>query len=486
MFEAEMSPSRKWGGILIFFLLGILAAYFARDFGSGFLIEKKIPELGILGLTISLFFLRKNSQLFLMALFGLSFLLGIGRFTNSFPEITPNFLAFYNGWNQELILEGVVADEVVVKEDRLKLTVEVYKLERRNEKTNERENEMLRESRNVKGKVLVTVSRYPEYRYGDKLLIKGKLESPGEFSDFSYQNYLARSEIYSVMDYPEIKFLEKGQGNFILGGIFKLKKILEKNLNQIFPEPEASLAAGLLLGSRQGISKNLMTQFNLTGLTHIIAVSGFNVTIVIVFVTGLLRFCSRKIKIILAVLAIVFFALLVGCSASVVRASVMGILGLLAVWFGRPKKAGLALVLAAFLMNLFNPKILVYDAGFQLSFAATLGLIYVSPFLEKYFQKIPAFLSLREAFLMTISAQIATIPLILLHFGRISLAAPFSNALVIPVIPLAMFFSFLAVVFKFVFFEGALLIGYLGWFFLKYIVLIAHFFSQIPFSSFEI
>lgn len=229
-----------------------------------------------------------------------------------------------------------------------------------------------------------------------------------------------------------------------------------------------------------------MENFNITGLTHIIAISGYNITIVIVFILGILRFLPRKIGFYLAIISVIFFTIFVGASAAVIRAAIMGVLGLIALNKGRQTDTTLAILITATLMITYNPKVLWYDVGFQLSFLAVLGLIYVAPFFEKWFEKIPKTLGLREALMMTLSAQITAIPIILLNFERLSLIAPLANILAAPFIPLAMLFGFIAILVSFVSFKLSLIVGFFAYIFLEIILITAEFLANIPWSSVEI
>ena len=278
----------------------------------------------------------------------------------------------------------------------------------------------------------------------------------------------------------------KIQEVFFFQKLFQYKLELGLRINRIFPEPTSSFLAGLLIGSRRSIPVNVMDDFNTTGLTHIIAISGYNITIVIVFVMGLLSFLPRKIGFYTAIGSIVIFTFFVGASAAVVRAAIMGILGLLALHKGRETDTLLLILLTATFMIGYNPKILWYDVGFQLSFLAVLGLVYVAPLFDKWFQLVPKTLGLREALQMTLSAQITAVPIILLNFERLSLVAPLANVLVAPFIPLAMFFGFLAIVVSMISFQLSLLVGFLAYICLTAMLKTAELLANIPLASLEI
>ncbi len=365
----------------------------------------------------------QNDKIFLF--FACCFLIGFFCFKNSFPVFTNADISYFNG--QKSVFYGTVCKEVDIRKDEIKLTI--CAVEKKGKK--------------IDGLVLISMPRYPEYEYGDFLEIEGDLIRPEKIEDFDYDKYLARYNIYSVMYQPYLKLLQHNEESLFYAHIFSLKKKVETILNKIFPEPYASFEAGLLLGSRKGIPDNLMAKFNITGLTHIIAISGYNITLIISMISGFLVFLPKKQQIIISITVITIFVIFVGASSAVVRAGIMGIIALSAIWFSRKSFISITLVFTAFVMSLFNPKILVYDVGFQLSFLATVGLIYVSPLIGKYLN-FPNFFGIRESFLLTMSAQIAAVPIILLNFERLSLVSPLANVLIAPFVPLAMMFGAIA------------------------------------------
>lgn len=402
-----------------------------------------------------------------------------GLLRASFTEhrTSPSQIDFYNG--QKVEVEGIIT-ETDIRRDKAK-----YKI--RLEYVIPFFGGEIGESRlQANGEILISLNKYPQYEYGDRVRVSGKLEAPGEFDGFSYSDYLSRYDIYSVMYYPKVTVISKGEGSIFWRYMSFLQNKLMERINQIFPEPHASFEAGLLVGARKGIPDELIQKFNITGLTHIIAISGYNITIIIMFVMWILRGLPRKTGFIVAVLTIILFVLFVGASPSVVRAGIMGILGLIALNYGRQNNIHITVLLSAFFMILWNPKILWWDVGFQLSFAAVLGLIYVSPLFEDYVQKLPQAFGIREALQMTISAQIIALPIIIYNFGRLSLIAPFANLLVIFAIPPAMMFGFLAVLFSLVFNEIGLIFGYITWGVLSYIIKIIEILSSIPYASVNI
>lgn len=400
---------------------------------------------------------------------------GFFRWALATERFDDTELQAYHDERTLVTVEGTVSDYPDVRGDRIKLTVRV-----------ERVNDTP-----VEGMLLVTVDRYPEYFYGDHLVLTGTVQAPAEFEDFSYRNYLRRYGIDSVMYSPHVRLNDEARapprnGWFFL---FSLKAAVEDRLNRLFTEPHASFAAGLLLGSRRGIPEAIMNDFNTSGLTHIIAISGYNITLIIVFVSGVFGFLSKRGQIIAATFVIVVFVVLVGATAAVVRAAIMGVLGLWAVWFGRRSEVTRLLAFTAAGMTLWNPFILVDDVGFQLSFAATCGLVYMTPTVERFLKwvrlygRIPEALSIREAFVTTLAAQTLAVPVILASFGRLSLIAPMANVAAVSLIPLAMLTAFSAFLLSLFWWQAGLLVAYVGWFFLESVIQIAHWSALVPWAS---
>ncbi len=391
-------------------------------------------------------------------LLGLS--LGAFRVVLAEHHATPADIDYYNGQTMEVI--GVVT-EVDIRRDKAKYTISA--------------------EGDYEGDILISLNKYPQYKYGDRVRLWGEILAPGSFDGFDYGAYLSRFNVYSVMYHPSIKVLESGQGNLFWHGMSYLQGKFMGRINRLFPEPYASFEAGLLVGARKGIPADLMEKFNITGLTHIIAISGYNITIIIVFVMWMLGGLPRMTGFAVAIGSIILFTLFVGASPAVVRASIMGILGLIALNSGRQNNIHLTILWSAAFMVLWNPKILVHDVGFQLSFAAVMGLIYVAPHFEKYSKKLPEAFGCREAIIMTLSAQVMALPIIVYNFERLSLISPISNLLVAFAIPPAMLFGFAAVIFSFIFFPLAQILAYIAWGVLVYIVKIIELTALIPYAS---
>ena len=377
------------------------------------------------------------------------------------PEINQDYFAYYNNQGKREF-SGVIANNSYVQKGNQKIILA---------------------GESLKGKVLITTFAYPKFQYGDFLKVTGKLQTPKNLDDFSYQDYLALQDIYSVCYQPQIEIINHNQGGFFYRNIYRLKNFLEGKMNLVLPEPHASFANGLLYGSRKSIPEKLMNDFNTTGLTHIIAISGWNITIIANLLMKIFGFLPRRLSFWLVVIGLIFFTIFVGGQAAVVRAAIMGILTFWALKSGRLKSILNGVVLTASIMLLINPKIFNFDVGFQLSFLATIGILYCYPFLEKVLAFLPNFFSLRETLGVTLSAQVLVIPLIIYRFGRLSIISPLANILILPLIPYVMLLGFLAdliAVFSHilgkVFGIGAFLI-------LDYVIKVIHVLAQWKFAS---
>ncbi len=458
--------------LLVFIVSFFVGIFFASIYIIGDLLRNMVFVLFLILFIFRFGLFSKFTRVAWMIIL-LGVLCGIFRFFISF-ESGENFVANYEGYFE---VSGCISEEVDVRNDKIKYVIDAESI-----KIDGVWVETL-------GKVLLTTQRYPVYEYADCFAVSGELKRPEKFEGFAYDKYLARYGIYTFISSAQIELLDKkmeGVKVLFFKTLYRFKSSFETRLAKVFLEPHNSFMAGLILGSRKGIAEHLMEDFNATGLTHIIAISGYNITLIIVIVAGLFSFLERRLMILFSILFVFIFVLLVGASAAVVRAGIMGVISLVALWHGRKYYVTLGLFLAAFFMNLFEPKILVYDVGFQLSFLATCGLLYVSPLIEKYFMFLPKKFEIRESVLMTISAQILALPVILMNFERLSLISPVANLFVLPFLPFSMLFGFLAVIASYMWFFLAQIFGFVGFLLLEVLVFFVKFFANVKFASVEV
>lgn len=426
----------------------------------------------------AVFWNKKTAVVFFFCL--ISAVFGVYRFAGFGAVQKETAVADFNNLKAAVAIKGIIAKNPAVKSGNVQYEIAAEKIKAGGDSGKEMA---------VSGKILITAKNFPLYGYGDRLEIKGKLVSPKNFSgDFDYVSYLAKDQIRSLVYYPEIGVIGENRGNVFYRAVYSVKNKFEENLGKILSEPHASFLAGLLLGSRGSIPDDLKEKFKQTGTSHILAISGYNISVLAVFLASILSFfyLSPGIIFYLSVSAIFVFVILTGAEPSVIRAAIMGGLVLLSRKEGRVYSMANAIVSAGAAMLFADPLILRYDVGFQLSFLATLGLVLVLPRLENYFRNLPAALGLKEAFLATASAQAAVLPLLLYNFGNLSFVSLAVNVLILPAVPFAMFSGFLAGALSFVALPLGKIAGFFAWIFLSYEIKIVEIFSAIPFGFVKI
>lgn len=411
----------------------------------------------------------------------LALCLGGTRYRVSIPEVTPNFIAFYNNLETEFVVEGVLVEPPDERDSYTNLRLQVTQLHPRQEPL----------FHDVSGLLLARVLPGGVWQYGDRVRLEGQLQTPPEDEEFSYRDYLARQGVYSLMPNAEGQRLSGGYGSPILAALYAFRDRALAVVYKIYPDPEAPLLAGILLGVETGIPAEVQEAFKATGTSHIVAISGFNMTIIAgLFATLFGRLLGARRGALAAIIGIAAYTLLVGASPSVVRAALMGGLGLFARQVGSRQHGLNSLALVGALMALQNPHI-PWDVGFQLSFAATLGLILYAEPLSAWFKGLltrwlPRAAALKagglvsEYFLFTLAAQVLTLPVMAYHFGRISLIAFLVNPIVLPVQPAVMVLGGLAVLLGMLYLPLGQLAAYLAWPFVVFTIRIIELFARIP------
>lgn len=339
-----------------------------------------------------------------------------------------------------------------------------------------------------KFKILIMTDKYVEYEYGDKLKLNCDLEIPQNKKDsrFDYRTYLAKDGIFYICQKPKIEKIAEENKKSFYGFLLDVRKSMSGKMGKLVPYPESGLLEGLLLGGSGGLPKKLQDDFSRTGTTHIVAVSGYNVTIVAEYLMIACIFFGlwRSQAFWAAVLGIFLFIFLVGFPPSAVRAGVMGGLILWAVKEGRLGNSQNAILFAASVMLIINPMLLRFDIGFQLSFLATLGIIYIYPFFNNFLVKKQKYLNFMwEILFLTLAAQAFVLPVILYNFENLSVISPLANVLVLPIIPFTMLLGFLTLLASFIFYPLAMIFSWLTYLPLKYETFIISFLSSFNFSS---
>jgi len=319
------------------------------------------------------------------------------------------------------------------------------------------------------GKILIYTDPFFEIKRGDILEVEGKVEKREKKDPLAF--------------FPKVKILEKGSGGGVTEKLFYFKDKVTSFFYKTVPQEEAALLSGLVFGEKGGFSSEFKDNLAKSGTTHIVALSGFNITILVAAVAFIFEyFFSRGVTFFLTVLAIAAFTAMVGAEASITRAALMGFIAILAPLVGRVYSVRNAITLSALVMALFNPEVLI-SVGFQLSFLSLIGIVYLMPAIKEIFslEERKTFLNWRENLLMTLAAQMMVAPLGLYYFGRLSLFSLAANMLILEAVPYAMamggvlgFFSFFS--------SGLVFIGKaFGWFafvILKYQIAVIDFFAN--------
>ena len=401
--------------------------------------------------------------------------LGAVRLQAERTAITPLNVAWYNDLDKPTVLEGVVSAYPDVRDTYVNLRVSSEQIRLKDELL----------FTPVSGDVLAKVQPGGGWRYGDRVRLEGWLRTPPEQEDFSYRVYLERQGVFTLFycSHPEacVLRLESGQGNPLYAAIYALRERAHHALKRLFPEPEASLLAGILLGLEGEIPEAVFRAFRDTGTAHIIAISGFNFAI-IAGLFGLLftRWLGRWRGMLAAFVGVSLYAVLAGASAAVLRAAIMGVLSLLAVQLGRRQSGLNSLAFVAALMAFGEPYVL-WDVGFQLSFMATLGLVLYAGPLDQWFRRtanrfMPGAAVQRlarpvgEYLLFTLAAQLTTLPVVIYHFRQFSLISLIANPLILPAQPPVMILGGLAVIIGMANLWVGQAAAYLAWPFVAYTI----------------
>jgi len=466
------------GGWFICFCLGFIAGVALYTFINDVLVLVLIL-LGIVALLCFIVFYLKNK---LKIAIGISFcflgvIIGLSRYGIAVHSPTKLDIDYY--LNEVVEFEGQIISEPVLKKQTVEIDVKANKF---------------LTGQSVKGVVRLRTNPFPQFFYGDHVKIKCKLQQP-ENTEFNYQRYLARYNIYSLCFNARLSNLDINS----VGPLAYLMKFKSAALDLIkvnVGEPESSLIGPVIFGGGEEIDDDIVNIFRRTGLTHIMAVSGFNVGILafglgyILFALGL----KRKLVFVMTSFSIVIYVILVAWPASAVRAGIMSIFIIYSLAIGRLARIINIIIITATGTLMINPFLLAADIGWQLSFLALLSLIYLQAPLNKFLEKIFFYLTvgrskltwLSQILSATLAAQIGTTPVTLYNFGQVSLISPLANVLVVWLIPVftAVTIMALPLAALFPFFGNIIFLP--SYFMAKYIIWIVGLLSKITWAIWSI
>jgi competence protein ComEC len=429
--------------------------------------------LGLIPLSATLFARNYRRPL---ALAGLGIIILVLSSFYSFTSLyrtDEGNVRFYND-SGVIEIKGTVTEAPDIRDRSLRLTLSISEIK-------------LEEGwREVAGKALVIVPRYPAYAYGDYLQVEGKLETPPQIDDFDYRGYLSHRGVYSTIYFPAIEVIDIGRGFKPLAWVYSLRNELSDVLAEVLPEPQAALAQGIVLGIRGNISADLQDDFAVSGTTHLLAISGVNIGIMagILLGIGIWLFGRRhNIYIWLALGVVWLYALLTGMNQPVMRGAFMASIFLFAEALGRQRSGVVALFLTAAIMVGISPYVLG-DASFQLSFLAMAGLIFIYPTFRDFGRKIVSSKIGEEGKLVsianviidtwsaTLAATIAIWPVLAFYFGFVSLIGPLATFLAMPALPFIIITGSLTGFIGLIILAAAQVMGLAAWPFLSYMILV--------------
>jgi competence protein ComEC len=441
----------------------------------------------LLPLPLLFFFRQRKKLLITTALLILALLGGIVRYQSATPVVNENYVQFYND-KTAVEIQGIISQAPDVRDKSTHIYLSDIQI-----KTADG-------WKKLNGTALLFVPRFPAYNYGDELLVKGKLETPQALDDFDYPGYLANQGIYTTMLSPKIEVTGTGKGFRPLAWVYSLRNRLSQAMAETLPEPQASLAQGMILGIRGNITPELQNSFIRSGTTHILVISGsqFNIVAGILVATGLWLFGKRRYFYIwLALAAIWIYALLTGLSPPVIRSAIMVSLFLFADLLGRQKSAVTAIGFAAAVMAAITPRILG-DASFQLTFLSTIGMVSVAPRLQAWGKSMIAAKLGEEGFLVktanwisdslfvTLGVTVVIWPVLVYYFGLFSIVSPIATLLVLPALPYLIFSGTLAAVFGVFALPIGHILGWLAWLAASWMLVIINGFAKISFAAFPV
>lgn len=405
--------------------------------------------------------LSKYTNIFIFVLFVA--LIGV-RYFFFLPTPSPHF---YEVVNKKVILDAKIVSQITMTEYGQNFSVALP---------------------DKKWKLLIRTNGNDDFSYGDTVHITGILKNPEPFETdqgtmFDYNTYLKTDNTYFIISNAKVSILEKSKKGIVFY-LYRIATSFEESVNELLPPDEAGLANGMLLGDKSGISPELRNNFITTGTIHIVALSGFNVSIVSKYITSFFALLLPfRFALYIGLCAIGLFVVMTGASATAVRAGVMGELSVFALLAGRQYQVFRGLMIAVLVMLLINP-LLIHSVSFQLSVIATLGMIFIVPILERKLWWVTKRFLIRDTIATTLSAQIAVVPLILYQMHQFSVVSFFANIIIIPLVPFAMLSVFIAGGLG-LFLPKVLVLpfSYIAYILHHIIIKIITLFAQIPFAS---
>lgn len=290
-------------------------------------------------------------------------------------------------------------------------------------------------------KIYVRTDKFKKIEYGFGIYFKGEIK-PLEQNEL----YLKKDKVLGSVFFPENISVSSDQSFSFWRALYEIRDYFAGVYQKILPINEASLMTGILLGQESAqFGSDFKQAMKNSGTTHLVALSGYNITILVSSLFMFLSFLiKRKSAFWVVIIGTILFVLMTGAQSSVVRAAIMGLLAVSAGRLSRIYSFSQAAVVAGFFMVVLNPFIIRYDAGFSLSFLSLFGITYISPLIQNltHFYK-PFWQGVFQLICETIGAQLAVLPLLAGLFGTVSLIGVLSNIFLLPLVPITMAIGFI-------------------------------------------
>ncbi len=427
------------------------------------------------------------STIFVLAVMMLATVGGVVAFWIAVTKHGDPTLEHYVG--HYVLYTGVVTDDPIDTDTTTKVVVTVQTL--------------FNQTLTNPTKITFSLPLYTEIAYGDEIGGGGILEKPNTFQTdtggtFSYDTYLAARHIFYTLTNPHITIRAHKKGGAIKTFLFNLKKMYLQRLDVVIPFPESRLAAALTIAGKEALPTNIRDDFLRAGIIPIVVLSGFHVTIVaemigwlvVIFSSYILErfipsFVARIFSYATIIIGIMFFCVMAGGAAAIVRGGIMAGAVVTAKLFQRRYSVYRALWISAFLMLLVNPLLTVYDVSFQFSFVAVAGLVYGGPIFSQAFWFLPERWGIRSVVTSTMAAQFCVAPLALYVMGQCSVIVVITNLLVFFFIPPTMFLSFMTALTAFFSPIISLPFAAIAWMLLAYEITVVHILASLPFAFWQ-
>lgn len=424
----------------------------------------------LLGASVVYMFLQKRTVVMYIRIVLFFIVCMLGVFVYRIHESSQSWSVLDVQQGENISLSGIVVSEPIREETRTRFVLED----------------------DVSGaRIRVSTDPYTSIVFADRVSLSGKMQKPSndflkdsDNESFNYVYYLKAQGIGYEIRSPKIETIEHTDEIPVRKRLFKIKHAIITHIEKYIPRPQSSLASGILLGARDALPESYTEMFIKTGTIHVVALSGYNISIVAeatmkVFSSVL----PYMVSVVFGLIAVALFVILSGASATAVRAGIMGSLMLVARLIGRPYDIGRAICVTACIMLAFNPYLLFFDRSFQLSFIATLGVVFISPLFEKRLIYISERFGFRSIVATTLAATISVSPFLLATTGAISLISLPVNIIIVPLVPIIMLGTALTGILGFLLRPVAIIFGVATYGLIKVFLAITTWASTVPFAQ---